>query len=376
MKTLTCPSPTPAMAALCTRVLRGAAVALTPARVRGVSSSAVLAVDKDTSVSSCTTKLLRGLVDDLLDLSTELQQHHCRLDHRAVFAVGGRDAEKWLQGLLSNNVLNLTPHGEQGATSAYAFAFNPQGRLLYDSVVYRPKAGAERIDGDHAEFWLDCDAEAMPEFIAHLKKFKLRAKVKLEPLSDAQVWSSKDADFAANGEAGGPDPRVRKTVHRVISCGQDEDQGAKVDDTELYTLWRYSLGIAEGPAELPPGKALPLECNGDFLHGVSFEKGCYVGQELTARTHHTGVIRKRLMPFVVAEEGEDRLLPGTKLVPENGKRSAGTIRAQLGCLGLAMVRLQHVKNGDTLTAETDDGSVVQIYPRVPSWWDEDWASNI
>ncbi len=69
------------------------------------------------------------------------------------------------------------------------------------------------------------------------------------------------------------------------------------EDEERYKDLRYTLGVGEGVVEIPFGKSFPLEVNGDFLHGISFHKGCYLGQELTARTHHTGVVRKRLMPF-------------------------------------------------------------------------------
>lgn len=92
------------------------------------------------------------------------------------------------------------------------------------------------------------------------------------------------------------DPRLPDLGQRVILPADHQPDGTPVPD-EVYTERRFRLGVAEGSSEIPSGAALPLEYNLDALNGVSFSKGCYVGQELTARTHFQGVIRKRLMPL-------------------------------------------------------------------------------
>jgi folate-binding protein YgfZ len=101
-----------------------------------------------------------------------------------------------------------------------------------------------------------------------------------------------------------PDPRLPALGHRlVLPTGQDPlpllPAGCRSCHPATFTSLRYRLGVAEGAAEVPTGKALPLEYNLDYLHGVNFHKGCYIGQELTARTHHTGVIRKRILPLTI-----------------------------------------------------------------------------
>ena len=96
------------------------------------------------------------------------------------------------------------------------------------------------------------------------------------------------------------DPRLEELGWRVL-LGPEAEVETKynidiVEESE-YKAFLYSLGVGEGAVDFPTGNSFPLESNGDYLHGISFQKGCYIGQELTARTHHTGVIRKRLMPF-------------------------------------------------------------------------------
>ena len=171
------------------------------------------------------------------------------------------------------------------------------------------------------------------------------------------------------------------------------------EDEEVYSLWRHLLGVAEGPEEMPAAHVLPLEANLEYLHGVSFDKGCYLGQELTARTHHTGVIRKRFMPCLVfprdapdaaaltaavakelaAAPADAPLFPpslfnryfttapptpaGANLLA--GEKNVGRIlsRAVESNLALALVRLEHLQGAEPLLA---DGSVVK--PLVPAWW--------
>ncbi|VDN14804.1 unnamed protein product, partial [Dibothriocephalus latus] len=97
---------------------------------------------------------------------------------------------------------------------------------------------------------------------------------------------------------------VNKTNRKLIEAWSTDGNSifhpSSLDTTDLYTSTRYGLGLPEGPLELKSGDGLPLETNADFLGAVSFTKGCYVGQELTTRTHFTGVIRRRLLPIVVA----------------------------------------------------------------------------
>ncbi|RWR87541.1 putative transferase, mitochondrial [Cinnamomum micranthum f. kanehirae] len=116
----------------------------------------------------------------------------------------------------------------------------------------------------------------------------------------------------------------------------------KVTDEELYLLWRMEKGVAEGSTEIPKGEAIPLEYNLAGLNAISFDKGCYVGQESVARTHHRGVIRKRLMPLKFVDnsgrEVEQQVSPGSEVV-NAASNKVGTVRAALGCRGMGLLRL-------------------------------------
>lgn len=116
--------------------------------------------------------------------------------------------------------------------------------------------------------------------------------------------------------------------------------------------------------DLPPGDALPLESNLVYMQGISFSKGCYIGQELTARTHHTGVIRKRLMPVTMSAPAET-LARGAALETEGGK-PAGKHRAGINKLGLSLIRLAHAK--EPLKLKSSDGETVTLQATIPDWW--------
>ena len=140
---------------------------------------------------------------------------------------------------------------------------------------------------------------------------------------------------------------------------------------ENYTKHRYDLGICEGINEIPYGKCTPLEYNGEYMHGVSFQKGCYIGQELTARTHHTGVIRKRIMPIELSSEiikniDDDDTGEMTDIRNEKGKK-VGKICATLKTSGLGLLRIEDCLKSENLTV---DKTSVTVNFQIPSWWPE------
>nr|KAF6348792.1 iron-sulfur cluster assembly factor IBA57 [Myotis myotis] len=128
----------------------------------------------------------------------------------------------------------------------------------------------------------------------------------------------------------------------------------------------FSMGVPEGVHDLPPGVALPLESNLVFMNGVSFTKGCYVGQELTARTHHTGVIRKRLFPVqLLGPLPEGGITPGTTVLTESGQ-AVGKFRAGQGDVGLALLHSEKIKG--PLHIRTTESGRVALTASVPDWW--------
>ncbi|XP_077517118.1 iron-sulfur cluster assembly factor IBA57, mitochondrial [Amblyomma americanum] len=299
---------------------------------------------------------------------------------RKLVRLRGAESLSFLQGLVTNDTRHLSADGAAAGKSRrcmYALMLNSVGRVLYDLLVYRPAAEDEVL--------VECDADARQGLLRLLQLYRLRKPVEIAPCDDLDVWvafrpfcgsvdEAAPADDAcapdvAKGRCVVRDPRLGLLGWRVLAdAGEDlaaaNPSLARVGgDESSYARLRLRFGVGEGLRELPPAACFPLECNADYLGGVSFHKGCYVGQELTARTHHTGVVRKRLMPVVMLGE------PGAPLPPDAPVRDPagavlGKLRAHRGTLGLALLRVQEaLAAGDALRVDDVPLSVVK-----PGWW--------
>jgi folate-binding protein YgfZ len=182
--------------------------------------------------------------------------------------------------------------------------FNAKGRVLFDAFIVpaTPPVPEQAV----SEFFVDCAAAAAPALLGHLNRYKLRSPITIDDASaDYRIWSVLgDASSTSSAVASGRsfvDPRLPALGRRLILPADVSPPGAETTTPiQVYHAHRMLHGVPEGPKELVFEDTLPLEANLDLLHGISFEKGCYLGQELTARVHHTGVIRKRLLPVVRA----------------------------------------------------------------------------
>ncbi len=233
--------------------------------------------------------------------------------NRALLAVRGTDAASFLQGLITQDIASLRPQHWH-----WAGLLSPQGKLLFDFLIRQQ---------DDA-FILDVEAARRDNFIKKLNMYKLRATVAVEALAAPVVvgWGvAMPADAATDA--------------RLATLGWRSSGDAPADDHEAYRQHRWSLGVAEGVAELGIDQLLWLEANAGELGGVSFTKGCYVGQENTARMHHRAKLRKRLMMFQSAGAG-DMLMADDK--------SVGNVMCQQGGWGVALVRLEHMAADITL----------------------------
>jgi tRNA-modifying protein YgfZ len=190
---------------------------------------------------------------------------------RALIRLSGEDVRGFLQGLITNDVLGDLP--------VWAGLLTPQGKALFDFLVW----------GDGDDLLIDCEREAAGDLAKRLTLYRLR-----RPISIARE-ETLCVHWSASGEAGVADPRSAALGHRWLAPASG-DEGA----AELYRAHRLSLGIVEGLAELSSDKTLWLECNARAQNGVSFTKGCYIGQENTARMHHRDKVNRQLR--VVAAE--------------------------------------------------------------------------
>uniref|UniRef100_H2ZXG7 Iron-sulfur cluster assembly factor IBA57, mitochondrial n=2 Tax=Latimeria chalumnae TaxID=7897 RepID=H2ZXG7_LATCH len=308
-----------------------------------------------------------------------------RLSQRDLLAVRGPDSVALLQGLVTNDVELLRPGGaagtgEGGRRALYAHLLNVQGRTVADLLLYRQ----DKAPGQEVSILLECDQAALDMVQKHLKMYKIRKKVQICACPELAVWAVLPA--AQPGEASRaspsgvpedwiltPDPRTAAMGWRLVVEREVKPvelvPGWEQGELEEYHRHRYRLGLAEGVRDLPPGVALPLESNLVYMNGISFSKGCYLGQELTARTHYTGLIRKRLLPVRLSGGALSAAVPAGAEILSESEKPAGKYRAGEGELGLALVRLAHAR--EQLRVETADGTRVELAASVPMWWPGD-----
>ncbi|MBL9059781.1 MAG: folate-binding protein YgfZ [Mangrovicoccus sp.] len=227
-------------------------------------------------------------------------------EDRLVYRISGADRTRFLQGLITNDVAGLA-NG-----MIYAALLTPQGKYLADFFLVP--------DGDTV--LLDVKADLGPALIFRLAMYKLRADVKIE---ETALKVSRGLGAAPDGAFA--DPRHPDLGWRTYGPAVTSDIAP-----ETWTRLRVDHGIPESGIELVPDDSYILEAGLDRLGGVSFRKGCYVGQEVTARMHHKTTLRKGLVQ--VGVEGE---VPVGTEITANGK-PVGTLYSQSGGRGLAHLR--------------------------------------
>ncbi|WP_298669101.1 folate-binding protein [uncultured Sphingomonas sp.] len=194
------------------------------------------------------------------------------LADRAVIRISGEDVRGFLQGLVTNDV--------SGPLPIWAGLLTPQGKALFDFLLWE----------DGADVLVDCAAAQAGALIRRLSLYRLRRAIAIARDDSLAVHWSPDGDHGA------PDPRLAALGRRWIGA-----PGAAVDG---WLAHRLSLGVTEGIDELGDGTTLWLECNAGELNGVSYTKGCYVGQENTARMHHRAKVNRRLVVAPIGAPGE------------------------------------------------------------------------
>lgn len=295
---------------------------------------------------------------------------YLQLTNRTLIRLAGADAASFLHNIIPAKILDT------GSTRPIYTAFlSAHGRILNDVFVYPPGKG----NGE--EWFLEVDSESAGELLKHLRRHKLRSKFQLAKLDPAEMgvffaWPGcvddpqVDGRLNETGRTGGKDPRpgmgtrwLDQTQTNSDFLEHLQDNGFQQANLEEYTVHRMTNGFAEGQSEIISGSALPQESNIDFFGGIDFFKGCYLGQELTIRTHHTGVVRKRILPVQLYNAGnkpaDSQMLP--EYVPEEREqfppsppsqsniskehargrgRSSGKYLSGIGNIGLALCRLE------------------------------------
>ncbi len=259
------------------------------------------------------------------------------LPDRAVLEVSGDDRISFLQGLVSNDVAEAA-----AGRAVWAALLTPQGKYLADFFIL----------ADGARLLLDCDAGQAAILAPRLARFRLRARVTITPvpLTVHAAWDGAPDQAALTA----PDPRLPAAGFRVLAS----EALATNADAADWDRHRLALGLPE-PRDLEAEKSVLLEAGFDELHGISWDKGCYMGQELTARTKYRGLVKRRLVPVAVTGALP---APGTPITTGGtaAGREVGTMRSGRERLGMALLRIDAL--GQTLAC-----GGAALVPRIPEW---------
>ncbi|KAG1132331.1 hypothetical protein G6F61_000045 [Rhizopus arrhizus] len=333
--------------------------------------------------------------------------HYCQIPDRSLVELEGVDTAKFLQGLITNHMPKISPGGD----GFYTAFLTPQGRMMFDSFIYPVNVG---VNFPHPKFIIDIPSSSKETFMRHLRRYMLRSKVKLRDVSEEynlwHIWG----DSLNNhhqlsptlvkkekrlSDIGCHDPRIAGFGYRAVFPVDGKIEQAvneigkdfKKLESKEYTIRRILQGLPEGTDDLWPESSLPLESNFDYMNGVDFRKGCYIGQELTIRTYHTGVIRKRIVPVQIYNKDEsapkkqsvnrafeypsDTLQPqkDIKLTEGTSKRGVGKMGSGTHNVGLALMRLEHVQKfaqGENVSFAVDNSDTIRLAPFLPEWWSD------
>ncbi len=288
------------------------------------------------------------------------------LEARSVLTLRGPDARPFLQGLISNDVARVSPD-----RAIYAALLTPQGKYLFDFVV------AQQGDA----LLLDAERARLDQLLKQLLMYRLRSKVEIEDASEhlavaALLGDGAPARLDLPDEPGAcrtlesgialVDPRLTRLGVRILLPPETIDQalaalGLARFEPAAYEQARLALGVPDGSRDMVVERSTLLESGFEELRGVDFAKGCFVGQELTARMHYRGLVRKRLLPVVLKGPRPE---PGT--IVRLGEREAGEMRSSIDGQGLALLRLDRI-------AEAEQAGIAlyadatEVLPAKPDW---------
>ncbi|KAF9972162.1 ccr4 associated factor [Actinomortierella ambigua] len=346
---------------------------------------------------------------------------YIHLATRGLLEIRGKDASRFLQGLITNHM----PRIEQGGSGFLAAFLSPKGRVMYDVFVHPLHGpGKETAAAADPAYLIECDARALPELHSHIARFVLRSKVKLIGVTEAyDVYSALEDDPVVI-------PLTTSTVGANNAAVVDEEAvqstlgsfGATIGlkDTRADGLMGYRFILPKGQKPTMPetyrtGKleeyhvrriihGIP-EGIDDFIAGaIDFRKGCYVGQELTIRTYHKGTVRKRVMPvqYYKPEDPEPRQITykkeDTSVIPPQSElhpakigstlgdpttstssarpvRASGKTGSNIGNIGLALLKLDQVAEGQVFEVMDREGATMRAKAFFPSWWPQEESTE-
>ena len=258
------------------------------------------------------------------------------LENRVVLRVMGAECEDFLQNLVTQDVTRAQPQA--------AALLTPQGKLAFDFIL-------QPVED---EFLIDCAADSAEAFVKKLNLYKLRRNVEIAvtALPVQVVWRDPTDTQDLKIERFFEDPRLARLGLRCLGPSPADLSDYTASGAQNWAKFRLSLGVPEGPTEMPPGTIFPMEFGFERMGAIDFQKGCFVGQEVTSRVHRKGSLRKTLHPAVF-----DAAVPpvGTPIMSDD--RNVGEIIAGQDSQALVLVRT------DELTARLRaDGCAFELKP--------------
>ena len=280
-----------------------------------------------------------------------------RLDDRAIVRITGPDAADLLQNVLTLDVAEADRNG-----SGYGALLTPQGKILWDFILHKLADGyAVDLRGDQAD-----------AFAKRLMLYKLRAKVDIATALELGVfvaWNGKGKapDRFAQREGGTPaDPRLADLGSRFIAPADSVPTDGSAAE---WHARRIALAIPEGGVDFVFGDVFPHDAAMDSLHGIAFDKGCYIGQEVVSRMRHRGTARRRIVALSADSEFPSL---GADIVADN--HPIGRLGSSAEGRAIGLVRL------DRLRQARDAGRLVKagdtaVSVKIPDWATYDWPAT-
>lgn len=336
------------------------------------------------------------------------------VSNRAVLSVSGSQAAEFLNGLLACGV--------QGKQTYGAF-LHAQGRVLYDTFLYNSPTPSLSSTGPTYLIEYDPTPSEAPTLMSLLKRYVLRSKVRIQDVSEEwDVWAAWGSDSEGAQEirewnwarSGAVEPvwrtnewpwgtedgtildrRAPGMGKRMLVRKGETPADASTHDLagkDAYLLHRIMHGVPEGSVDIQPMHAFPIESNLDVMGGLDFRKGCYVGQELTVRTYHTGGVRKRILPVHISSPAS--LPPYMSIKPSLPSTTANTAvktprmrgssmllsttatPAIGSSVGLALVRLEHLRPDIALVVKEKEEQSWKVEPWWADWWPEQPSEGV
>jgi hypothetical protein len=251
------------------------------------------------------------------------------LPDRGVVKVSGEAARDFLNGLVTTDVGLIHP-----GLGRFGALLTPQGKIVADFLI------TEAPSGHGGGFLIDCPRPLAQTLADKLGFYKLRAKVAVENLSDSLgVLAAWDGEPAMKPDLTFADPRNEKLGWRILIPADLAPKaaqliGADFVDDSAYEANRIACGAPRGGIDFMYGDAFPHETNMDRLHGVDFDKGCYVGQEVVSRMQHRGTARTRTVRLILED-----LPPEAGVAIVAGDKPVGTMGSSAGGMGLGLLRI-------------------------------------